>query len=143
MLRGRVLVDRLVGSLRIVGKLFERTAPQRNFHAVTKLVDRDCCGLMPREDGMQLKQRSPSKGTRLRNQILHKVNSRFLVAKYIHQGRWFNVSAVSLDQFLNKALRNERLRSASIEVIDAFTDSRFDAEGPDKPFVELPQAGWV
>src|SRR5258708_3577220 len=143
MLRGCVLVDRPVRSLRIVGILLERPPPQWNFHAVTKLIDSDCCGLMSREDGMQLKQRPPSKGTSLRNQILHKVNRSFLVAKNIYQGRRLNVSTLSLDQFLDKALRNERLRSTPVEVIDAFKDARFDAKGPDKPFVELSQASWV
>src|SRR5260370_9051239 len=137
---GCVLVDIPVRSPRFVGILLDRPPPQGNFHAVTKLVDSDCCGLMSREDGMQLKQRPPSKGTRLRNQILHEVNRSFLVAKNIYQGRWLNVSTLSLDQFLDEALRNEGLRSTPVEVIDAFKNSRSDPKGPDKLLVELSQA---
>src|SRR5260370_40107722 len=110
MLRGCVLVDRPVRSPRIVGILLERPPPQGNFHAVTKLVDSDRWALMSREDGMQLKQRPPSKGTRLRNQILHDVNRSFLVAKNIYQGRWLADSTRSSDQFLAESLRNESLR---------------------------------
>jgi hypothetical protein len=51
-------------------------------------------------------------------------------------------AAFSLDQFLDRALRDDHLRSTSVEVIDALKDACFDAKRLDKPFIELPQARW-
>ncbi len=137
-------MNRSIRAFRIVLLLFVPAFQQRNLYPVSELINCHRGVLVTRENAVNLVDDSFGQVSISRHAVHYQLNRRLLVLQEIDQARGLDVRMRAGNEILHETLFDERLRSASVQVVKLLQDSRLDTHSTDESLtkqLEVSRAG--